>query len=78
MANNSIFLRVRDGECGFGILPNHSPPTAKGRMFAMGAGVTLLRLAGRWRGGTEGEGGRNEDDVHGADAGFVFGFGRKY
>jgi len=47
-------------------------------MFAMGAGVTLLRLAGRWRGGTEGEGGRNEDDVHGADAGFVFGFGRKY
>ncbi len=53
------------------------PPPPKGECLQC-AGVTLLRLAGRWRGGTEGEGGRNEDDVHGADAGFVFGFGRKY
>ena len=40
--------------------------------------MTLLRLAGRWRGDTEGERGRNEDEVHGADAVFVVGFGRKY
>ncbi len=26
---------VREGECGFGVLLNHPPPTAKGRMFAM-------------------------------------------
>jgi len=39
--------------------------------------VTLLRPAGRWRGDTEGERGRNEDEVHGADAVFVVGFGRK-
>jgi len=31
-----------------------------------------------WRGDTEGERGQNEDEVHGADAGFVVGFGRKY
>jgi len=40
--------------------------------------VTLLRPAGRWRGDTEGERGRNEDELHGADAGFVVGFGGKY
>jgi hypothetical protein len=40
--------------------------------------VTLLRLAGRWRGDTEEERGRNGDEVHGTDAIFVVGFGRKY
>ena len=61
----------------FGVLPNHSPPTAKGRMLQC-ASVTLLRPAGRWRGDTEGEQGQNGDEVHGADAVFVIGFGRKY
>ena len=40
--------------------------------------MTLLRPAGRWRGDTVEEQGRNEDEVHGADAGFVVGFGREY
>ena len=61
----------------FGVPPNHSPPTAKGRMFEMRS-VTLLRQAGRWRGDTEGERGQNGDEVHGADAVFVVGYGRKY
>ena len=42
------------------------------------ASVTLLRPAGRWRGDTEGERGQKGDEVHGADAVFVAGFGRKY
>ncbi len=42
------------------------------------ASVTLLCLAGRWRGDTEGGRGRTGDEVHGADAVFVIGFGRKY
>jgi len=40
--------------------------------------MTLLRPAGRWRRDTERERGQNEDEVHGADAVFVVGFGRKY
>ena len=48
----------------FGVLPNHSPPTAKGRMFAMHQSETSP--------------GQNGDEVHGADAVFVVGFGRKY
>ncbi len=40
--------------------------------------MTLLCPAGRWRGDTEGERGRTGDEVHGANAVFVVGFGRKY
>ena len=42
--------------------------------------MTLLCPAGRWRwgGDTEGEGGQTRDEVHGANAVFVVGFGRKY
>jgi hypothetical protein len=40
--------------------------------------MTLLCPAGRWRGDTEGGPGRTGDEVHGADAVFVVGFGRKY
>ena len=61
----------------FGVLSNHSPPPTKGECLEC-ARVTLLRLAGRWRGDTVEEQGRNEDEVHGADAGFVVGFGREY
>ena len=63
-----------------GVLPNHSPPHRQRENVcnAPGASVTLLRPAGRWRGDTEGERGRNGDEFHGADAVFVIGFGRKY
>jgi hypothetical protein len=61
----------------FGILPNHPPPTAKGRMFGMRQ-LTLLRPAGRWRVDTQGERGQNGDEVHRADAVFVVGIWRKY
>jgi hypothetical protein len=53
------------------------PPPPKGECLQC-ASVTLLRLAGRWRGDMEGERGQNGDEVHGADAVFVVGFGRKY
>jgi len=43
------------------------PPPPKGECLQC-ASVTLLRPAGRWRGDTEGERGRNGDEVHGADA----------
>ena len=59
---------VREGECGF---------WPKGECLQC-ASVTLLCPAGRWRGDTEGERGRTGDEVHGADAVFVVGFGRKY
>ncbi len=77
--SNSIFLRgsQRKKSVNFGVLPNHSPPTGKGRMFAMRS-MTLLRPAGRWRGDAEWERGKNGDEVHGADAVFVVGYGRKY
>jgi hypothetical protein len=40
--------------------------------------MTLLRPSGRWRRDTEGERGQDGDEVHGAGAVFVGGFGRKY
>jgi hypothetical protein len=61
----------------FGVLPNHSPPPPKGECLQC-TSVTLLRPAGRWRGDMEGGQGRTGDEVHGADAVFVVGFGRKY
>ena len=60
-----------------GVLPNHSPPTTKGECLEC-AHVTPLRPAEGWRGDTVEEQGQNDDDVHGADAGFVVGFGREY
>ncbi len=53
------------------------PPPPKGEGLQC-ASVTLLRPVGRWRGDMEGGRGRTEDEVHGADAVFVVGFGRKY
>ena len=53
------------------------PPPPKGE-FMQCASETLLCPVGRWRGDTEGERGRTGDEVHGADAVFVVGFGRKY
>jgi len=53
------------------------PPPPKGECLQC-ASVTLLCPVGRWRGDTEGERGRNGDEVHGADAVFVVGFRRKY
>jgi hypothetical protein len=53
------------------------PPPPKGECLQC-ASVTLLRPVGRKRGDTEGGRGRNGDEVHGADAVFVVGFGRKY
>ena len=56
----------------FGILSNHV-----GECLQC-ASVTLLCPAGRWRGDTEGEQGPTGDEVHGVDAVFVVGFGRKH
>ena len=70
---NSIFLRggSREKECGFSVLPDHSPPPPpKGECLEC-VRVTLLRPAGRWRGDTV-------EMKFGADAVFVVGFGRKY
>jgi len=53
------------------------PPPPKGECLQC-ASVTLLRAEGRWRGDIEGERGQNGDEVHGADAIFVVGFGKKY
>ncbi len=61
----------------FSILPNHPPPPPKGECLQC-ASVTLLRPAGKWRREMEGERGQNGDEIHGADAVFVVGFGRKY
>ena len=76
---NSIFLwgKSEKESVDFSVLPNHSPPPPKGECLQC-ASVTLRRPAGRWREDTEGERGRNGDEVHGADAIFVVGFGRKY
>jgi hypothetical protein len=69
---------VREKECGFWRTAKpFPPPPPKGECLEC-ASVTLLRPASRWRGDTEGERGRNGDEVHGADAFFVVGFGRKY
>ncbi len=53
------------------------PPPSKGECLQC-TSVTLLCPDGRWRGDTEGGRGRTGDEVHGADAVFVVGFGRKY
>ena len=54
------------------------PPPPKGECLQCARSVTLLCPVGRCRGDTEGEPGQNGDEVHGADAVFVVGFGRKY
>ncbi len=76
---NSIFLRgsQRKRVWILAYCQTIPPPPSKGECLEC-ASVTLLRPAGRWRGDTEGERGRSGDDVHGADAVFVVGFGRKY
>jgi hypothetical protein len=73
---NSIFLRGSQRKRVW-ILAYCPPPPPKGECLQC-ASVTLLRPMGRWRGDTEGERGQNGDEVHGADAVFVVGFGRKY
>ena len=76
---NSIFLRGKQRKRVWilAYCQTIPPPPTKGECLEC-ARVTLLRPAGRWRGDTVEEQGRNEDEVHGADAGFVVGFGREY
>ena len=76
---NSIFLRGKQRKRVWilAYCQTIPPPPTKGEFLECDR-VTLLRPAGRWKGDTVGEQGQNEDEVHGADAGFVVGFGRKY
>jgi hypothetical protein len=76
---NSIFLRgsQRKRVWILAYCQTIPPPPPKEECLQC-ASVTLLRPAGRWRGDTEGEQGQNGDEVHGADAVFDVGFGRKY
>ncbi len=69
---------VREGECGFWHTAKPFPHHHQRENVLQCTSRTLLRPMGRWRGNTEGEQGRNGDDVHDADAVFAVGFGRKY
>ena len=62
---------VREGECGIWHTAKPPPPTTKGGMFA-------IRHVAPGRGDTEKEQRQNGDEVYGANAVFVVGFGRKY
>jgi hypothetical protein len=76
---NSIFLRGSQRKRVWILVYCQTipPPPPKGECLQC-ASVTLLRPAGRWRWDTEGERGQIGDEVHGADAVFAVGFGRKY
>ena len=75
---NSIFLWGSQRKRLWSLAYCQTIPPHRQRVNVWNAPASLLRPASRWEGDMEGEQGRNGDEVHGADAVFVVGFGRKY